>query len=174
MQVLMDLGLVVLNGRAGSDAGCGAYTFLSNTKCKNGKLGASTVDLALITAEHVPCVKAFDIDQTVMQPGKHHALSVSLTLPSSHMCQDACKSKDKPGKVKVCRPDVGLFTAHTRQLFAAKEAYFDNVLSCVQSGTLTSTDAIHEVIMAIKQCVNKAQRSAKEHMLKTHLSNNLW
>lgn len=170
MQILMDLGLVVLNGRAGSDAGCGACTFLSNTKCKSGELGASTVDLACITAEHFPCVKVFEVDQTFMQPGKHAALSVSLTFPSSHRCHNASKSKgkDRLRKVKVCRPDVDLLTAHARPLFADKEAYFESVLSCVKDGTLTSTDAINEVIMAIKQCVNKAQSSAKEHMLKMH------
>ena len=94
-----------------------------------------------------------------MQPGKHAALSVPLNLPLPQSRGDTHRAKDRPGKVKVkvCRPDVDLLAQYAAPLYAEKEAYFCNVLSCVKDGALSSTDAIHEIIMAVKQCVSKAQ-----------------
>ena len=47
-------------------------------------------------------------------------------------------------------------------LFRRRHDQFDHVLLCLQQGYITATDAVHEVVYTIKECVGKATHLARQ------------
>jgi len=160
VSLCMDSGMVVINGRAGTDRDKGVFTFVPATETKEvGENFGSTIDLVCISANHFSDVSHFEVED-VEEKGKHAVIRVDLTVKEYERRFRGDKKK-KRGGCKVCRPDVGKMAAYATKHFQNREDSYKKLHGDFLEGKVSATDVLKEVMEGIRKCVRLARAEAE-------------
>ena len=167
ISLCMEVGMVVCNGRAGEDAGCGAFTFVPFTeKGDIGEHWGSTIDLACISANAYSQVENLMVDQ-IEEKGKHAMIRWNIIV-HHHPRRDRGKGKKQRARNKVCRPDISQLKRYAVKHFRAREQHFDSIHTAFEKGDISATAALQQVVDSVKACVKMAERDARNDTIPSH------